>query len=176
MATQLPTNREMKDERMPPQPNRYVTGLFLILLGAFLLVGQITGWEMTPVLVLGGLAAIFLAWGLVTRTFGLIIPGGILAGIGLGVYLAQNPFADLSGQETGSLFLLAFSGGWLLIALLSPLTNAGFQWWPLIPGGIIAAVGIALMAGFDPAILAYLSYLGPLALVVLGIWVVLRRG
>jgi hypothetical protein len=155
--------------------NRYVGGIVLILLGVFLLIGQVTSWNMSW-LVLAALAAIFLVWGLVVRTFGLVIPGSILAGIALGVALTGTVFPVIDGAHASSVFLLSFAAGWGLMALLSVFTNGGFRWWPLIPGGILALVGLALLAGPNSLfLLTYASYLWPLVLIGVGIFILLRR-
>ena len=155
--------------------NRSVGGLVLILLGVFLLAAQITNWSMSW-LVLAALAAIFLVWGLAIRTFGLLIPGGILAGLALGVALIERSVPLLSEVNSAGVFLLSFSLGWALLALLSIFTNGGFRWWPLIPGGILAVVGGALMAGPQGLfLLSYMNYLWPLVLIAVGIFIILRR-
>lgn len=48
------------------------------------------------------LAVIFLAWGLIMRSFGLIIPGGILTGIALGTALIQFRPSLLDGRTTAA--------------------------------------------------------------------------
>jgi len=74
------------------------------------------------------------------------------------------------------IFLLAFAAGWLLIALLSPLTADGFHWWPLIPGGIIGGLGALILAGdAGLQVLRLLGYAWPLALIAAGAWILLRR-
>jgi hypothetical protein len=155
---------------------RLIAGIALIALGLLALLPQFVDLDNIALLFLPALALVFLAWGLATRTLGLIIPGGILAGIGLGVYLMTEPFADLGGAVQPGVFLLAFSAGWALISLLSLATDEGFQWWPLIPGGIIGLVGLFLMMG--EAGLQVLQLIGlawPVALIGLGIYILLRR-
>ena len=76
MNAQLPTPT--------PTPARsgVIAGVALIAIGLLALLSQLVDLQNFGLLVLPTLALIFLAWGLITRTFGLIIPGGILAGIG----------------------------------------------------------------------------------------------
>ena len=175
MATHPQSEPTLSSEPSHPARNRYAGGIVLILLGLFLLVGQLTSWNISW-LGLAGLAAIFLVWGLVVRTFGLIVPGSILAGIAFGVALNDSVFPAFVDEKSGGLFLLAFSSGWGLMALLSIFTNGGFRWWPLIPGGILALVGLALMAGPQGLFfLSYMNLLWPLLLIGLGIFLLLRR-
>ena len=177
MAIHTPSDFTPTDLPTMTQPARERKGLaggtVLILLGVALLIGPLTGWQFTW-LALPTLAVIFLAWGLIMRSFGLIIPGGILAGIALGTALMQNRPGLLDGPDNGGLFLLCFAAGWGLITLLSPLTEGGFRWWPLIPGGIMAVVGTALLTN-QLHTLAWLNIAGPLLLIGLGVWVIFRR-
>jgi hypothetical protein len=169
-----PQNEPVVQEQTPPARNRYVGGMILILVGVFLLVGQLTGWNISW-LGVAGLAAIFLVWGLIVRTFGLLIPGSILAGIALGLALTVSYF-PIDGVQSSGIFLLSFAAGWGLMALLSVFTEGGFRWWPLIPGGILALVGSAMLAGPNGLLLlSYANYLWPLALIGLGIFILLRR-
>ena len=152
------------------------SGIALIAIGLLALAGQFIDAPMVGLLFLPALAAIFLVWGLVTRTFGLIIPGGILAGLGLGTMLTALDLPWLAGVDEGALFLMAFAAGWALITLLSPLTGVKTQWWPLIPGGIIAAIGaLVLLDEVGRQVLALSSVIWPLALVLLGVWILLRN-
>jgi hypothetical protein len=176
MATQLPSGTQEHPSAETSNRNRMVVGVMLVVIGLMALALQFINLGNLVWLVFGGLAFVFIATGIITRTFGLVIPGGILAGLGLGIFLMQQPLAALDGANEGGIFLVAFAAGWGLIALLSPLTGEGFQWWPLIPGGIIGAVGLALLSGdFGISILQFVGYLWPVALIVGGLYLLLRR-
>ena len=156
--------------------NSLIAGVAIIVLGLIALVAQLNAGEANGLLVLPALAAVFLAWGLLTRTFGLVIPGGILSGIALGAFLVQGPLANSPETVSGGIFLLAFSLGWALIAVLSIFTARSFQWWPLIPGAILAVIGALLIAGGSGLqVLQALGYVWPVVLVVAGAWVLIRR-
>lgn len=174
MSTQLPPNASFPTPR--PTRNMLVGGVALILIGLLTLAGQVFEMENLGLLVLPALASIFLVWGLITRTFGLIIPGGILAGIGLGAILVERSWMPMTEMAQGGVFLLSFAAGWVLITLLSPFVSKRLIWWPLIPGGILAAIGAMLLAGETGVkMLELLSYAWPVALIVLGLYLVLRR-
>ena len=119
----------------------------LIAIGVLVLVAQFGGSETLGLLFLPALGLIFLIWGSAARSVGLLIPGGILSGIGLGVYLTGGPLSHLEGEAEGAVFLLSFAAGWALITLLSGLICGQTHWWPLIPGGIMAFIGGALLIG-----------------------------
>jgi hypothetical protein len=176
MAPQLPSSTQEFSGESSADRNRLAVGVMLVAIGLMALALQFVDLGNLVWLVFGGLALIFIATGIITRTFGLVIPGGILAGLGLGMFLMLQPVPFVDGLDGASVFLLGFAAGWLLIALLSPLTGEGFQWWPLIPGGIIGAVGLALLSGdFGLTILQFFGYAWPVALIVGGIYLLLRR-
>lgn len=166
----------------PLTPNRsqrrpaLVGGIILIGIGILALLAQLGLLENLGFLFLPALGALFLIWGLATRTFGLVIPGGILGGIGLGIGLLQGPLANAPEPLQGAVFLLSFAAGWGLIALLSLITADTPQWWPLIPGGILAVIGGLLLAGETGVrILAISGYAWPVILIALGLWILWRR-
>ncbi|MEJ5198562.1 MAG: hypothetical protein WHX53_06535 [Anaerolineae bacterium] len=166
----------MTTQLHPSTRRSIIAGLALIAFGVLMLLGQLQMLGGAELLILPALAVIFLAWGLLTRTFGLIIPGGILIGVALGGYLVEQPFADMAEPMRGAIFLLAFAAGWVLIALLSPLSTTGFQWWPLIPAGVIGGLGGLLLAGdAGLQVLRALGYLWPIALIAVGAWILVRR-
>ncbi len=172
MTPQTPVNPL---ETMPARDrNRIFGGLMLIGLGVLFLAGQFIQVHWTGLLILPLLSAMFLLWGLFTRNSGLLVPGGILGGIGLGTYLTSGPFAEASSTLQGGVFMLAFAAGWALITILSFAVGC-VQWWPIIPGGIMAFIGVALLAGGGMQALEWLGKLWPLALIVIGASILLRR-
>ena len=177
MSTQLrdPQTVDVNEKRTDVR-NRAIAGVALILIGALVLFAQVGQSEQLALLIPAALGVIFLAWGLITRTFGLVIPGSILLGVGLGTYLITGPYSTVEGEAQGGLFMVAFAAGWLLMCLLSPLTTSGFQWWPLIPGAIIGAIGAALLSGgFGMQILQIIGYGWPLVLVGVGVYLLIKR-
>ena len=183
VTTTTHTRRHRNRDRNP-----LVGGLILIIGGALALIGQVVpdSWGLSfGLLVLLGLGLIFHIAGLLTREAGWFIPGGILTGIGVGIALVEGgplanlvPIGWLPGDE-GSLFMLAFAGGWFLITLTTALFTDETHWWPLIPGGIMLLIGLA--AGFGSVFGTVLSLLGrlwPIALIFAGLYVLYqaRRG
>ncbi len=175
MTAQLPdTSNDL--HKATETRNRVILGVMLIAIGLLVFLSQVIDLPQIELLILPSLALIFLIWGLITREIGLVIPGGVLAGIALGVYLISGPYAGQIEENQGGIFLLAFSAGWALITLLSPLTKQRFQWWPLIPGAIIGLVGLAVMrGGAAMQLLEILGYAWPLILVAVGIYILLKR-
>jgi hypothetical protein len=175
MSTQL--QEPVHDDKKPTEArDRVILGVMLIAIGLLVFLSQIVKVPQIELLILPGLAVIFLLWGVITREIGLIIPGGILAGVALGVYLMIGPYAGQIEENQAGVFMLAFSAGWALISLLSPISKQGFQWWPLIPGGIIGLVGLAIMrGGAAMQLLEIIGYIWPLVLVAIGAYLLLRR-
>jgi hypothetical protein len=116
--------------------HRIAAGVVLILFGAATLLQRWFDIGNFIVLLLGlGM----LVWGLVSRRTGWIIPGGVLTGIGLGILAMEGPWRFPAADQNG-VFLICFAFGWFLIAILTAFFTC-FQWWALIPGGIMALIG-----------------------------------
>lgn len=151
-----------------------VGGLILIGIGVLALLAQTVdfiSWEAFGIYFVLMLGLVFIVWGLLSREAGLIIPGGILSGIGAGIAVLVNGWVP-AGWEDGGVFLILFGLGWLLITVLTAVFTPEPQWWALIPGGIIGFVGLAvLFGGVFMKALAAVSVLWPLALIVLGLFV-----
>ena len=121
--------------------HRLAGGVVLILFGLASLLQRWFNIGNYLVLLLGlGM----LAWGSVSRRTGWIIPGGVLAGIGLGILATEGrwffPHADQNG-----IFLVCFAFGWFLITGLTAIFTC-IQWWALIPGGIMVLIGGSILA------------------------------
>jgi hypothetical protein len=127
------------------QHNGLIGGLTLVGIGLFLLAAQFFRAQWMGLAILPVLGGIFIVAGLIARNPGLLVPGGILSGIGLGAYLTSVVFVDTTGELMGAAFLLAFAAGWVLITVLSLLIGR-LQLWPLIPGAIIGAAGAGVGA------------------------------
>jgi hypothetical protein len=147
---------------------RSFAGVLLVVIGIALLLINLTGVGSVAIVLLGGLA--FLATHLATRSYGFLVPGGILTGFGGGL-VAQ----DLG--LVGDVGLIGLGAGFLLIPAVQLATGApreGGWWWPLIPGGILVALGAIEHLQGDAAGLVL-----PALLVILGLSFLLsaaRRG
>jgi hypothetical protein len=132
---------------------RQVAGVVLVVVGVALLVVTLTGIGGELIVLLGGLA--FLASYLGTRTYGFLVPGGVLTGIGAAMLLDELSFE------------LGLGVGFVLIVLVQLVTGApreGGWWWPLIPGGILTTIGVANLLDERTTRLVL-----PVALIVLGL-------
>ena len=164
-------NEEMRGPS--EQTANRITGVALVLLGAVWLLNEFVEFNFGA-MVLPLLALIFLLWGISIRSAALLIPGSVLAGIGAGVYLMDA--LPLEGTAVPGVFMLAFAGGWGLLLFLSAVFTDETMWWAIWPGGVMALIGGALLAG-GPA-LEILSLAGrywPVILIAIGITMLFRR-
>lgn len=148
-------------------------GVILVAIGLLALMFQLLPIQFTEsigLLIVPGLGALFLVWGILSRTDGLIIPGGILSGVGWGVYAIAGPFSMWQGDNEGGVFLIFLGLGFGLITAVTAVFGKETHWWALIPGGIIAFVGASIMfGGILLSVLAFVGKLWPLALIIIGI-------
>lgn len=123
-----------------------------------------------------GISLPLLLWGLNDRLLGLIIAGLIISTTGLGVYFGWSGEVSKTGLvETGTM-LVWFSLGWMMITLVSRLLFNKFVWWPLIPGGIIAMVGLGLyIGGGQGNTSGFISNTGSIALILFGLYLILLK-
>lgn len=143
-------------------------GIVLIVIG---LAIAATWWvpdagAYVPLAVGLGLLAMFV----MTRNYGFAVPAGIVTGVGAGVAITATTDAP------GGVFLLCLAAGfasvWVLGTFATPPQHSA---WPLIPGAIIATVGLVSITDtvIDPSI-AQGIIAG--ALIILGLAIILRRG
>ncbi|MBE2201797.1 MAG: hypothetical protein IAE79_24515 [Anaerolinea sp.] len=161
---------------MKENKNERIGGILLISLGLLALLGQFV--DLSPwmgLLVLPTIGGIFLLAGIFSRNIGFLIPGGILSGIGLGAFLIEGPLSHLEGDADGAIFMLSFAFGWALITILSALFTKQTQWWPLIPGSIMALIGGGILIGgvFFSA-LELLGKIWPLFLILGGAYILFK--
>jgi hypothetical protein len=152
-----------------------ISGIFLIAIGVLVLLAQLGASEQIGFLFLPALGAAFILWGILTHEAGLMIPGGILSGIGWGVLAISGPFAFANSTNEGGLFLIIFGLGFALITLLTAVFTDETHWWALIPGGILATIGVAIFT--NGVLLNVIELVGkywPIALIAVGIYVVYK--
>ena len=133
-------------------------GLTLIALGlAFYFFRRFEGAGEGAVFVIIGAA--FLAGYLYNKSYGLMVPAGILLGLGVGT------IAEEWLTEFGNPTLLGLGLGFVSIYLVTLVYERTTHWWPLVPGAAL------LVAGFPDGeeIFGYLFENWPLVLVIVGV-------
>jgi hypothetical protein len=96
-----------------------------------------------------------------------IIPGGVL--LTLAVFIGLTPVLTGTAVVAPLFFGLALT--FALLAILP--TGRGHPWWPLVPAGVLAVLGV-LFAIEATTILAALEYAWPVALIAGGLYVIWR--
>jgi hypothetical protein len=173
-------------------------GWAIVVLATYLLFNHIPWWAVVTGAVIASIGLVFLltpmrvtdfalyvgcalglamlAWGVSRRLFGLIIPGCLLLGIGIGVYAAWSGVAESSTLARIGMMLVVFAMGWGLIVVFSRVINPNFVWWPLIPGGVLAMVGWGLYIGGNPGnALSFIGNTGSIGLIIFGVYLLLLR-
>lgn len=149
-------------------------GPAIIALGSALLVTRVLEFGSLEI---PFLSAVLVVIGTLRRESAWFIPGGVLAGIGLGDYLTDvSPLAALLGDDaSGGVFLLSLALGWVGVFALSRRLGDVPNTWALIPALVMTVIGTLLLsAGVGEHVLEAAGYLWPLGLVALGAYLVLR--
>jgi hypothetical protein len=126
--------------------HRKIAGLVLLAVAAVALLDRYVALRLgvaAPLLI--GLG--FVIWSLVARNPALLIPGGILTGLGGGLVVERMLSAGPAIDRAVILLGLAFG-----FALISILTRMAFRQrvrWPLIPALVLMIVGGVHLAGAE---------------------------
>lgn len=142
-----------------------IAGLLLVAIGGALLLATTT--DVGGEVVVAGIGVAFLVSFAMSRNYGMLVPGGILTGLGGGIIM------ESLGAGGGSV-PLGLGLGFVSIAVISQLTgvfSGSGWWWPFIPGGILTVVG-----GSEVLDLNLGAYVVPVVLIVIGLGLLTRPG
>ena len=144
----------------------------LLLAGVFMVLANFFKLSIFGVLFLPALGLIFIIWSFFSKESELLIPGGIIEGLGLGIVFVV--LSKTLGEESkGGLFFIGFAIGWLLIVILSKIIFKKNVLWPLIPSILLFIFGFIIFLGEKGlTILTNLNYIWPYLLIVAGIIVI----
>jgi hypothetical protein len=147
-----------------------IPGFVLLSIGALISLDQVapriaSTWGGS--LFLGGIGVAFWLILLTRReNWWAVIPAGVLTTLAAVAGLGQIG----TGLETGSLFFLGLAATFGLVYLLP--TPEGRMRWALFPAVIMFVLGVVTLL----ATAAVVQYLWPLALILLGVYLLLRGG
>ena len=152
--------------------DRIVFAVILIVVGIVALASQM--FELTTDV--GGWIVMVIGLGLLgafayTRQYGYLVPGGIMTGLGAGI-ISSEAFTFATDEASSGAIVLGLGLGFLAIWVIGAVVRvAQHHWWPVIPGGILAVVGGALLIGGQAVDL--LDYWG-VAVIAVGLFVLWR--
>ena len=156
----MDTTRSLQRHRR----SQIAAGLALVVIGLVALALQyFEGPGRAVVLVLAG--GSFVATYFYSEIYGLLIPGGILSGLGLGM------LGEWWGVSVRDPNAVGLGIGFVAIYLIERVYRHRAHWWPLIPGVILVGSGLGAHFGDVGQILWRWS---PAILVALGIVLVVR--
>lgn len=121
-----------------------VFAIILITVG----IGALAAQSMPEV---GGLVVTLIGLALLAifaflRHYALLVPGGIMTGLGVGIIAAEQ--LTLADEAQGGVIVLGLGLGFLSIWVIGALAHVEeHRPWPLIPGGILSVIGAALIVG-----------------------------
>jgi hypothetical protein len=163
----------MNTEVYEPPKNKIITGVAFIAIGIIWLLDEFIGFNFGS-LILPGLGIFFLIWGATTREGGLLIPGGVISGLGVGVGLVSS--FGVGGENAAGVILLGLATGFASIILTTWLFTDETHWWPIFPVAAIGLVGTALFLGGQwLSILTFAERFWPVALIIVGVVTIFKR-
>lgn len=144
--------------------SKLATGVMLIVLGLGLYAMQYLDASHRPLLLtlIGGL---FLAAYFGTRSYFLLVLGGIIGGLGVGMFGERRAFAVHEYTEIG------LGAGFALIFLIRLAYERKSHWWPLVPALVLFLLGFHAWREFR--LFVFSSRGWPILIVILGALVVL---
>jgi len=144
--------------------SQIAAGAVLVMIGIVVLALQyFAGPGRAIVLLLAG--GSFIATYFYSEIYGLLIPGGILCGLGLGM------LGEWWGASVRDPNAVGLGIGFVAIYVIARLFRHRAHWWPLIPGVILIGSGVGARFGDVGHVLWRWA---PAVLVILGIVIVVR--
>lgn len=139
--------------------SRTLAGLILIILGLGLFALQlVTG--LGDAIVLFIIGSLFIVGYLRWAKYGLLIPGSLILGVGLG------RVGSIGGYATGDTEGIGLGAGFLGIYLIDTVYRGRTHWWPLAPGSIILLTGIARVSEDTQRLV---GVIWPIGLIIVGL-------
>jgi hypothetical protein len=156
------------------QKSNLAFGVMLLVVGGVLLATRFIPIETAPAWLLGlGLGLTLIA--IVSASYGPLVAGMILLGLGAGMLLGDRGVAEI---PSGTWIVLGLGAGFIGIYVLALILKLRSHWWPLVPGFILLAIGGARYVRhftlLPPEVIMAARTWWPAALVVVGVWVVVR--
>lgn len=139
-GTVIPCKRRVSRPHAQKKSNQVFFALGGVLLALAFAQDANMGMVMLP-----AVGLLFLMRGMLLGSGLWLMYGGILSGVGMGLLATEGPLHLASGDAGGCLFLMASALGLLSISFLSRRYTCQTQWWPLIPGAMLAMTALFLI-------------------------------
>ncbi len=160
-------------------------GLGLILFSIPIALSGIAPGSLITTLFIAGPGLVLLAIYLWRRAYPLLIPACLLIAVGLVIPVVERLPSETEQQGilVAGLIIGAVGIAFLAMYVVDKLYTRASNWWPLIPGLILLAIGgffglVGLGVGLTLEQLEALgdvwTKLWPLGVIILGLWLVLR--
>jgi hypothetical protein len=153
---------------------RRILGAILLSVALLAIVHRYVPFQVDHlILPLVGLG--FIVWSVVAKNRGLLIPGCIIAGVGVGNWVQRASHYGVTSTHGQALFLYCVAGGFLLISVLAAAIFRRRELWPIWPAVFIGLTGL-IRDGIDLAdyVRAVQPY-WPFALLAIAIWLLVSR-
>ncbi|MEZ4669478.1 MAG: hypothetical protein R3E39_16345 [Anaerolineae bacterium] len=147
--------------------------IVLIVIGILALLFNVFQVSAFGLLILPVIGLLFMGWGVYSHRFPLMIPGSIITGMGGALFIGEQ-LLRLDGDDLGGLLVLGLGLGFAAISFIAPLMHQPRQLWPLVPASILALVAVGLLTQ-NTNLLVILGSAWPLILIVIGLYLLLRR-
>ena len=134
------TTKEPSTTDSQDRTRRLAAGGILVIAGLGLLLLQALD-ELGDAGVLFVIGTVFIAGYAMRRTYGLLVAGSIILGVGLG------QLGERLLDTTGDVTVIGIGIGFGMIYVIDRLTDGSAHWWPLIPAGILLVIGISSLGG-----------------------------
>lgn len=152
-------------------------GAVLIGLGVMLFAAERVPEGYESLTVIAGIGLILVVVALVTRAYGVLIPGGLMTGIGLGVSAVEN--LTVEGLAAAGVILGGIGLGFVLVYLLDRLFLRASNAWPMIPAVLLIGGGavfyFAARAGVGAEAQEVLNLVWAALLIGFGLWILVRQ-
>jgi hypothetical protein len=145
----------------------WLPGVILIVVGGALFAVQLLHLDADVIVLVIGL--VFAVAYAAMRSYGLLIPAGVLTGLGTGIVLED---VGVRGEPVVLGLGLGFLAIYAADRLLTGARERG-RWWPLVPGAILTVIaGAESTFGDEGARLIAQGW--PILLIAAGAWLLLR--
>ena len=173
-AAPKPMTRALSEPPPPVAPARasvgVVAGLILIAVGVVVLFGS--WFPLRGAWLFLGLGVAFLVARVMTGRPGYAVPAGVLLGFGSFIWFTET--GQLSGAAAGGSFFIFLGLGFLAAYAIAARPASA---WPVLPGLVLIGFGVIIQATTLGAPLGqfwWLAQYWPLALVLVGAWLLVR--